>query len=79
MSAYPEHNKIKIHNNENKVLQAFVEFLKDSKYFLSKQTMGYDKRVSFQNIIYEFFEVDPVKLEKERLEILKTHNENPGD
>ncbi len=69
MKHYPENEKID--KTANGFLQEFVDFLKENKYLLRKETLGYEKHISFQNIIYEYFGVDPKKIEKERRAMLE--------
>lgn len=73
MTHYPENEKID--TTVNGVLQEFVNFLKENNYLLRKQTLGYEKHISFQNIIYDFFGVDPKKIEKEHRAMLDDLNE----
>lgn len=65
---YPESEKIR--NNDYGAIMEFIDFLRNEGYEI-KKLGNLEEYMNSQDLIYKFFEVDKVKLEKERREMLK--------
>lgn len=65
---YPESEKIR--NNDYGAIMEFIDFLRNGGYEIKKWD-NLEEYMNSQDLIYKFFEVDKVKLEKERCEMLK--------
>ena len=65
----PEHIKLEAVHHQTQFVYDFIEFCRTKGVWMSRSDGGpfYD----FDKLLYEFIEVDPVKLEKEKIAMLK--------
>lgn len=61
-------------------INSFIEFLNEKEIYLKPEHIPLSA-TDFQNLIYEFFNVNPIELEKERRKLLEdfqisTHTQN---
>lgn len=84
MTNYPEHEKLNEVINEWQKISEFLEWvaahgytLASCQHFGDPEPHGFDMLVasgkSTDQWLYEFFEIDPFALEKERSEMLKSY------
>lgn len=75
MSAYPEHEKLKAIQDESQAIGQFLDVLAHQGLFLASYTLVSEypvpTRKSTQQILADYFEIDLVKLEKEKEKMLK--------
>lgn len=81
-TAYPEHEKMKPIADKSQVIGEFLEWLGDEKGVYLVDMSDYRRDGISQPwlpFLYEFFEIDPVKIEAEKRAMLDEMRRNLGD
>lgn len=86
MSQYPEHEKLKLVQDNSQTVGEFLEFLGEKDLVVCKyqettpdEEEGWDgpegywpDRTSKEKLLAEFFDIDLIKLEAEKVEMIKS-------